>query len=132
MTNKSLSSWDQEAESWANRMVIGDYKGLRGAFDISQSLICGFMGYWQLISQGNCTYVGLAVVSNLRGKGYGRVGFALVNEFASDIGISPLYLEVLESNSSAIHIYLENGYHIVSSAKRVVYGQTCNVLTMRS
>ena len=132
MTAQSLSDWDEEANSWAKSMVAGHYTGLRGAFDVPQARTDSFIGYWQLIPKDNFTLVGLALLPGSRGKGYGKSGFALLNEYAADIGIVPLHLEVLESNSPAIYIYLECGYKVISSAKKIVYGQPRNVLTMSS
>lgn len=132
ITVQSLSKWDDEARSWANSMVAGDYQGLRGAFSTFHTTLPNFIGYWQLVPKNELTFVGLAILPSVRGKGYGKSGFNLVNEYAFDLGLSPLYLEVLESNLSAIHLYLEYGYSVVSSAKQSVYGRICNVLTMRS
>lgn len=130
MTAQSLVDWDVEANSWAHSMVVGDYKGLRGAFDTSQTLTSGFIGYWQLLPQNDLTFLGLAILPSQRGQGYGRAGFALLKDLATDLELLPLCLEVLESNSHAIRIYLECGFNVVSSESKIVYGESCNVFTM--
>lgn len=78
-------------------------------------LVLGYIGMYQSPPEGEITNV--AVAKDFRGKGLGRQLVDAIKEKASEIGIREIYLEVRQSNESAIHVYGSAGFDEIGIRK---------------
>lgn len=91
--------------------------------------VAGYIGFYGIPDEGDITNV--AVDERFRRRGIGR---ALVHELihrAADRGISKIFLEVRDSNESAIRLYQEAGFVQVGLRKRYYSSPTEDARIMR-
>lgn len=91
--------------------------------------VAGYIGFYGIPDEGDITNV--AVDERSRRRGIGR---ALVHELihrAADRGISKIFLEVRDSNESAIQLYQEAGFVQVGLRKRYYSSPTEDARIMR-
>ena len=74
--------------------------------------IVGFAGVWVVIDEGHITNI--AVRKDCRGQGIGRALTAALMQYAANLGVVYMTLEVRRSNEIAQHVYLSHGFIQVS------------------
>lgn len=71
------------------------------------------IGYFRTSNWNNNTvYLGLDIAEEYRGKGYARKAYNLMFDYLKKQNISTIFLEVLQTNKRAIHIYESLGFEI--------------------
>lgn len=70
--------------------------------------IIGYAGAHLILDEGHITNV--AVLEEVRGKGVGRALLAQLMQYASNLGVAYLTLEVRASNQAAISLYQSFGF----------------------
>ena len=71
------------------------------------------IGYFRTSNWNNNTvYLGLDIEEEYRGKGYARKAYNLMFDYLKKQNISTIFLEVLQTNKRAIHIYESLGFEI--------------------
>lgn len=92
-------------------------QGFRDALNMEQNIflvaeedgaICGYIGMYQSLDEGEITNV--AVAPEKRNAGVGRMLMQAAREQAKRQGITRIVLEVRVSNASAIHLYEKCGF----------------------
>lgn len=92
-------------------------QGFRDALNMEQNIflvaeeegtICGYIGMYQSLDEGEITNV--AVAPEKRNAGVGRMLMQAAMEQAKGQGIARIVLEVRVSNASAIHLYKKCGF----------------------
>ena len=78
--------------------------------------IIGFAGVWIVMDEGHITNI--AVRQDWRGQGIGKRLTAALMQYASNLGVSYMTLEVRRSNETAQHIYYSLGFQQVGVRKR--------------
>jgi len=78
--------------------------------------IQGFAGLWLMVDEAHVVTV--AVLPELRRRGYGRLLVHALVELAHDCGMTSATLEVRESNVAARKLYAGYGFHEVGLRKR--------------
>lgn len=58
----------------------------------------------------NSVYIGLDIAKKHRGNGYARKGYMIMFEYLKNLGIITIFLEVLQTNKRALHIYESLGF----------------------
>ncbi|MCM1107310.1 MAG: ribosomal protein S18-alanine N-acetyltransferase [Blautia sp.] len=71
-------------------------------------LVAGYIGMYLSPPEGEITNV--AVAGEFRGKGFGTALVAAVQEAAVSLGIGQLFLEVRDSNATAVRLYEHSGF----------------------
>lgn len=82
----------------------------------SRGKLAGFGGLWLMV--GEAHIVTVAVLPELRRRGYGRLLVHALVELARDSGMTSATLEVRESNLAARSLYAEYGFYEVGLRKR--------------
>ena len=92
-------------------------QGFRDAIDMEQNIflvaeeadkVCGYIGMYQALDEGEITNV--AVAPEQRNAGIGRMLIQAAMEQARRQGITQIVLEVRVSNAPAIHLYEKCGF----------------------
>lgn len=78
--------------------------------------IIGFAGVWVVIDEGHITNI--AVRKDYRGQGIGQALTAALIQYAANLGVVYMTLEVRRSNTVAQHVYLRNGFIQVGVRKK--------------
>ena len=78
-------------------------------------VLAGFGGLWLMVDQAHVVTV--AVLPELRGRGYGRLLVHGLVELARASGMTSATLEVRESNTAARSLYAEYGFYEVGVRK---------------
>ena len=78
--------------------------------------IVGFAGVWIVIDEGHITNI--AVRADCRGQGIGRALTAALMQYAANLGVVYMTLEVRRSNEIAQHVYLSHGFIQVGVRKK--------------
>jgi ribosomal-protein-alanine N-acetyltransferase len=78
--------------------------------------IAGYCGMWTVMGEGNIT--NMAVSVDFRRRGIGESLMRALHEEGSRMGVDTFFLEVRESNASAISLYKKMGYTEAGKRKR--------------
>ena len=78
--------------------------------------IVGFAGVWVVIDEGHITNI--AVRADHRGQGIGSALTAALIQYAANLGVVYMTLEVRRSNEVAQHVYLSHGFIQVGVRKK--------------
>ena len=78
--------------------------------------IVGFAGVWVVMDEGHITNI--AVRADHRGQGIGRALTAQLMQYAANLGVVYMTLEVRRSNEVAQHVYLSHGFIQVGVRKK--------------
>ena len=78
--------------------------------------IVGFAGVWVVLDEGHITNI--AVRADHRGQGIGRALTAALMQYAANLGVVYMTLEVRRSNLVAQHVYLSHGFIQVGVRKK--------------
>ncbi|MBR1607029.1 MAG: ribosomal protein S18-alanine N-acetyltransferase [Clostridia bacterium] len=78
--------------------------------------IVGFAGMWVVLDEGHITNI--AVRADQRGQGIGRALTAALMQYAANLGVVYMTLEVRRSNEVAQHVYLSHGFIQVGVRKK--------------
>ena len=77
--------------------------------------IVGYIGMYVSAPEGEITNV--AVAENIRGKGFGKALVSAMQKEAEALGVQVIFLEVRDSNASAIHVYGQMGFSEIGKRK---------------
>ena len=102
----SLDSFEKEAVNPCARYLVADLDGK----------VIGFAGLWLVLDEGHVTNI--AIAEDYRGKGYGRALTQALMQYASNLGITYVTLEVRRSNERAQNLYKSLGFVSVGVRKR--------------
>lgn len=78
--------------------------------------IAGYIGMWSI--SGQCDITNIAVLPKHRRKGIGRKLIEHLIDYCKNKSLSPIYLEVRESNEAAKSLYSLMGFKMVGNRKR--------------
>ena len=78
--------------------------------------IVGFAGVWVVLDEGHITNI--AVRKDHRGEGIGNLLTAGLMQYAANLGVTYMTLEVRRSNEIAQHVYLSHGFIQVGVRKK--------------
>lgn len=78
--------------------------------------IVGFAGVWVVLDEGHITNI--AVRADHRGQGIGSALTAALMQYAANLGVVYMTLEVRRSNEVAQHVYLSHGFIQVGVRKK--------------
>lgn len=78
--------------------------------------VVGFAGVWVVMDEGHITNI--AVQKEYRGLGIGRALTAALMQYAANLGVVYMTLEVRRSNDIAQHVYLSHGFIQVGVRKK--------------
>lgn len=96
--------------------------------DVKKSKVAGYIGMYKVLNEGDITNI--AVSPQYRGRG---VGLSLMNslkELAQNKNIDNLFLEVRESNHTAIHLYEKVGFRRAGIRKNFYEKPVENAIVM--
>lgn len=96
--------------AWSENELVG-YAGIKGRFEAD------------LMTMG--------VVRDFRGQGIGKLLLNACLEWAFKRGCERIFLEVRESNLSAIGLYQASGFEVIGGVKNYYQSPRENALTMR-
>lgn len=102
----SLDSFEKEAVNPCARYLVAELAGR----------VIGFAGVWLVLDEGHITNI--AIAQEHRGKGYGRALTQGLLQYASNLGIAYVTLEVRRSNERAQNLYKSLGFIAVGVRKR--------------
>ena len=78
--------------------------------------VLGFAGMWVVLDEGHITNI--AIEQAFRGRGIGRRLTAELMQYAANLGVHYMTLEVRRSNAVAQHVYTRLGFIQVGVRKR--------------
>lgn len=84
--------------------------------ELPEAGIVGFAGVWIVIDEGHITNI--AVKKEYRGQGIGRALTAALMQYAANLGVVYMTLEVRRSNEIAQRVYLSHGFIQVGVRKK--------------
>lgn len=84
--------------------------------ELPEADIVGFAGVWIVIDEGHITNI--AVKKEYRGQGIGRALTAALMQYAANLGVVYMTLEVRRSNEIAQRVYLSHGFIQVGVRKK--------------
>lgn len=121
------------SDPWKARAFEGDFDGGRkaayaGAFNSRGELI-GFAGLVYLLDEGDVNRV--AVHPLYRAKGIGGRCLDMALGAAVSAGVNKVLLEVREANRSAISLYKDHGFRVISKRKGYYQDTGENALIMQ-
>jgi len=102
----SLDSFEKEAVNPCARYLVAELEGK----------VIGFAGVWLVLDEGHVTNI--AIAEEHRGKGYGRELTQALMQYAANLGIAYVTLEVRRSNERAQNLYKSLGFVSVGVRKR--------------
>ena len=83
---------------------------------LENDVIVGFGGAWCIFEEGHITNV--AITENVRGRGYGRRLASALIQYAANLGVQYMTLEVRRSNIVAQNLYKSLGFEQLGVRKR--------------
>ena len=83
---------------------------------LENDVIVGFGGAWCIFEEGHITNV--AITENVRGRGYGRMLASALIQYAANLGVQYMTLEVRRSNIVAQNLYKSLGFEQLGVRKR--------------
>jgi len=100
-----------ETRKWLENMGL---TSRRFIIELTDGHVCDFIGVVRIDHidhlNRNC-YVGMDIHPKFRGNGYSQVAYKLLIDYLfRDLNYNVLYLEVLETNTRAIHVYEKLGF----------------------
>lgn len=78
--------------------------------------IIGFAGVWVVMDEGHITNI--AIRREYRGQGIGQALTGALMQYAANLGVVYMTLEVRRSNAVAQHVYLSHGFIQVGVRKK--------------
>lgn len=120
ITVRTMTEQDCSAAAELEKKIFSQpwsEQGFRDAVAMNQNIflvaeddgkICGYIGMYQSLDEGEITNV--AVAPEKRNAGIGRMLMLAALEEAKQHGIAQIVLEVRVSNASAIHLYEKCGF----------------------
>ena len=108
------------AEPWSKNSLanlsVGGSMGVGFvACDATSETVVGYVGMVTVLDEGQITNV--AVLPEYRGQGVGRRLLAALTDYAKEVGLSEITLEVRPSNRPAIRLYESFGFETVGKRK---------------
>ena len=102
----SLRSFESELQNPCTRYLVA----------VMGEEVVGFAGIWIILDEGHVTNV--AIQAQVRGNGIGRKLTTEMMQYASNLGVRYVTLEVRASNIVAQTLYKSLGFHKVSIRKK--------------
>lgn len=106
-----------EVESSDAHYVVGTRNG---------EVVC-YGGFHKVLDEAHITNI--VVKSTERGKGIGKLLMSMLLQKARDLGVNAITLEVKDSNTKAIRMYLEFGFK-VEGVRKKYYNNKYDALLM--
>ncbi|MDO9416272.1 GNAT family N-acetyltransferase [Pararhizobium sp.] len=112
------STDDQAVRDWIERRRAEKGGIFRVIADASTDTVLGFIQIGQVHRRNRTGYGGLALISEARGRGLGRIALNLLMRTAFEtLGLSKLLLEVHPDNQPALKLYASSGFAVVGTLK---------------
>jgi len=102
----SLDSFEKELTNPCARYLVA----------VKDGVVIGFAGVWLVLDEGHVTNI--AISEEQRGHGYGKALTTALMQYASNLGVSYVTLEVRKSNVRAQNLYKQLGFISVGVRKR--------------
>lgn len=102
----SRDSFEKEAVNPCARYLVA----------VLEDKVIGFAGVWLVLDEGHVTNI--AIDEAYRGNGYGRALTEALMQYAANLGIAYVTLEVRRSNERAQNLYKSLGFVSVGVRKR--------------
>ena len=102
----SLDSFEKELTNPCARYLVA----------VKDEAVIGFAGVWLVLDEGHVTNI--AIAEAYRGMGYGKVLTQALLQYASNLGVAYVTLEVRRSNVRAQNLYMQLGFISVGVRKR--------------
>ena len=83
---------------------------------VEQGRVIGFAGAWIILDEAHITNV--AVIKDCRGRGVGKALMRGLMQYAANLGVAFMTLEVRRSNEKAQNLYKGLGFEYVGLRKR--------------
>ena len=102
----SLDSFEKELTNPCARYLVA----------VKDDRVIGFAGVWLVLDEGHVTNI--AIAESQRGFGYGKALTLALLQYASNLGVAYVTLEVRKSNVRAQNLYKQLGFVSVGVRKR--------------
>ena len=102
----SLDSFEKELTNPCARYLVA----------VKDGVVIGFAGVWLVLDEGHVTNI--AIAESERGHGYGKALTLALLQYASNLGVAYVTLEVRRSNERAQNLYKQLGFISVGVRKR--------------
>ena len=102
---------------WSRNMFLGDVDNPNAYYIliINDDRVIGYCGLYRVLDESSITNI--AVHPDFRKKGLATLMLRNIFEYCLKASISFVTLEVRESNTDAIKLYMDNGFEIVGERK---------------
>lgn len=102
---------------WSKNMFLGDVDNPNAYYIliINDDRVIGYCGLYMVLDESSITNI--AVHPDFRRKGLATLMLRNIFEYCLKASISFVTLEVRESNTDAIKLYMDNGFEIVGERK---------------
>lgn len=102
---------------WSKNMFLGDVDNPNAYYIliINDDRVIGYCGLYRVLDESSITNI--AVHPDFRRKGLATLMLRNIFEYCLKASISFVTLEVRESNTDAIKLYMDNGFEIVGERK---------------
>lgn len=102
---------------WSKNMFLGDVDNPNAYYIliINDDRVIGYCGLYRVLDESSITNI--AVHPDFRKKGLATLMLRNIFEYCLKASISFVTLEVRESNTDAIKLYMDNGFEIVGERK---------------
>lgn len=103
---------------WSRDAFVSEMNNVAARYMVAEldGKIIGFAGAWLIIDESHITNI--AILSEHRGKGYGRLVTEALLQYLSNLGAAYATLEVRKSNEVAQNLYVSLGFLKLGVRKR--------------
>lgn len=102
----SLNSFENELKNDAAKYFVALVDGV----------VAGYVGMWEI--SGQCDITNVAVLPSFRRKGVGKRLIEHLIQYCKNANLSPIFLEVRQSNEPAKSLYSGFGFEEVGTRKK--------------
>ena len=102
----SLNSFENELKNDAAKYFVALVDGV----------VAGYVGMWEI--SGQCDITNVAVLPSFRRKGIGKRLIEHLIQYCKNANLSPIFLEVRQSNEPAKSLYSGFGFEEVGTRKK--------------
>ena len=98
-------------DPWSRELFLSELRNPAAVYFVvlnQEGRVVAYAGFWKVLDEGHI--MNIAVDPDFRGMGIGSSLLANVIDYASALNIRHLTLEVRESNTVAISLYLKHGF----------------------
>ena len=79
------------------------------------------VGYGHLDTEGNKTWLGIAIIDSMTGKGLGKKIMTYLTNHADSQQLEEIHLSVDTINKGAIHLYQKFGFSIITEKNHILF-----------